>query len=230
MSVIRVLVVEDEAVAAEAHAEYIGRIDGFELAGVVRAARDAHRCLREDPAIDLVLLDLNLPDGHGLRLVQQLHAEQSTCDVLAVTAARDSQVVRRALALGVVGYLLKPFTFAMFRSKLEAYAAFRDQASQAPDHVAQHEVDQLLGALRPRSAPQAHPKGISAETLQVVIDHLRSTPEGASAGEVAQATGTSRVTARRYLEHLHEQGSAERSPRYVASGRPQMAYRWRPPG
>ena len=135
------LVVEDEEIPAQVHADYVDRLEGFELVAVTRSARDAHRTLRQDPTVDLVLLDLNLPDGHGLRLVQQLHAEQATCDVLAVTAARDAQVVRRAIALGVVGYLIKPFTFAMFRSRLEAYAAYRaggghgvPQGDQSPRH------------------------------------------------------------------------------------------------
>ena len=223
---VRVLVVEDEAVAAETHAAYVGRVDGFEVAAVARSARDAHRLLREDTTIQLVLLDLNLPDGHGLRLVQQLHAEQQTPDVLAVTAARDAQVVRRAIALGIVGYLIKPFTFAMFRDKLEAYAAYRAEASATPQQVAQHEVDELLGALRPRTTATAYPEGINGETLRAVVDCLRAAGDARSASEVASETGVSRVTARRYLEHLYAQGSASRSARYVTSGRPEMAYRW----
>ena len=226
---IRVLVVEDEAVAAETHATYVGRVPGFEVAGVARSARDAHRLLREDLTIQLVLLDLNLPDGHGLRLVQQLHAERWTRDVLAVTAARDAQVVRQAIALGVVGYLIKPFTFAMFREKLEAYAAFRAESTAAPAHVAQHEVDQMLGALRPRTAAAAYPKGINADTLRLVVDRLREVSGDASATEIGEAIGVSRVTARRYLEHLHTEGTVLRSARHVTSGRPELAYRWAPP-
>ena len=63
---VRVLVVEDEALAAEAHASYVGRVPGFEVAGVARSAEEAARFLGSDPDVDLVLLDLHLPDGHGL--------------------------------------------------------------------------------------------------------------------------------------------------------------------
>ena len=48
---IRVLVVEDEAVAAAAHAAYVGRVPGFEVAGVARSGADAVRLLRQDPDI-----------------------------------------------------------------------------------------------------------------------------------------------------------------------------------
>ena len=50
---------------------------------------------------------------------------------------------------------------------------------------------------------------------------------GLSATEVGAAVGASRVTARRYLEHLADQGQVERSPRYGGGGRPEVAYRWR---
>ena len=71
---VRVLVVEDEATAAEAHAAYVGRVDGFEVAGIARSAADAVRHLNTDRHVDLILLDMHLPDGHGLGLLQKLRA------------------------------------------------------------------------------------------------------------------------------------------------------------
>ena len=114
---VRVLVVEDEEVSAQAHADYVRRTAGFELAGVARSSVEAARLLRSIP-VDLVLLDMNLPDGHGLALLQGMRAEGFLCDVIAVTAARDVEVVKRAVSQGVVLYLLKPFTYAGFRTKL----------------------------------------------------------------------------------------------------------------
>jgi response regulator of citrate/malate metabolism len=45
-----------------------------------------------------------------------------------------------------------------------------------------------------------------------------------SAAEVAAVTGLSRVSARRYLEHLSGAGRVRREPRYGGSGRPELAY------
>lgn len=228
---VRVLVVEDEALAAEAHAAYVGRVPGFDLAGVARSARDAVRALdaaREaGTPVDLVLLDMNLPDGHGLGLLNGLRAAGHLCDVIAVTAARDTKVVRQAVVQGVVLYLLKPFTFATFRAKLEQYAEYRARLDAAPDEVVQDEVDQLLGSLRPTgSAPL--PKGMSPETLRAVTTALREADSDLSASEVAAVVGASRVTARRYLEHLADQGLAARGVRYGPSGgRPEVSYSWR---
>ncbi len=218
---VRVLVVEDEQHAAEAHVAYVERIAGFEVAGCVRSAGDAARFLDADRDVDLILLDLHLPDGHGLGLLQRLRAGGHVCDVIAVTSARDADVVRHAVAQGVVLYLLKPFTFATFRGKLEQYAAYRARLAGAGE-VAQDEVDRLFDSLRHTGADL--PKGMSAETMAAVIAALRTAP--LSATEAADVVGASRVTARRYLEHLADSGRAERHPRYGGSGRPEVEYRW----
>lgn len=228
---VRVLVVEDEALAAEAHASYVGRVPGFVLAGVARSAREAVRALDAAKAagepVDLVLLDMNLPDGHGLGLLAGLRGAGHLCDVIAVTAARDTKVVRQAVVQGVVLYLLKPFTFATFRAKLEQYADYRARMEAAPAEVVQDEVDELIGSLRPAGAAPL-PKGMSAETLRAVTGALRDSGAELSASEVAALVGASRVTARRYLEHLADQGLATRGVRYgAAGGRPEVSYTWR---
>jgi response regulator of citrate/malate metabolism len=224
---VRVLVVEDEQLTAEAHASYVGRVPGFELAGVARSAGEAARFLKSDPGVDLLLLDMHLPDGHGLGLVQRLRAQGRLVDVVAVTSARDAEVVRHAVAQGVVLYLLKPFSFATFRAKLEQYAAYHDGLAAANADLAQDEVDRLLDPLRASAGGPGLPKGMSPETLAAVSAAVRAAaPDGRSASEVAEVVGASRVTVRRYLEHLADSGAVARRPRYGGSGRPEVEYRW----
>ena len=164
MSEIGVLVVEDEPVAADAHRTYVERVPGFVVRGV---ALDGGGALRQlsDPssAVDLVLLDMHLPDIHGLDVVRAMRTAGHRADVIAVTSARDLEVVRAAVSQGVVQYLLKPFTFAALRDKLERYAAYRLQL--AGDVASgQHEVDRVLGTLarqRPQQPAQGHEPGLS---------------------------------------------------------------------
>jgi response regulator of citrate/malate metabolism len=224
---LRVLVVEDEAIAAEAHAAYVGRVPGFEVAGVAHSGLEALRLLDRDPAVDLVLLDLNLPDGHGLALLQRLRAAGHMCDVIAVTSARDLGVVQKAATQGVSQYLLKPFTFAGFRAKLEQYASYRHRLEASAEEVVQDEVDRLLGLRRaPSSAASDLPKGMTPDTFGAVTEVLRAATVPLSASQVADRIGSSRVTARRYLEHLTGLSLVERQARYGGSGRPVLEYRW----
>ncbi len=225
MSAIRVLVVEDEPLIAEAHAAYVGRVEGFEVAGVANTAQRAMATLRAAPA-DLLLLDLNLPDMFGLELTRALRSAGIGTDVLVVTSARDLAVVRSAVSLGVTHYLLKPFTFATFREKLLGYARYRRQMLGAEPVAAQHEIDRAFAALRGAS-PDSLPKGLDQGTLDLVLGVLRAVTgaAGLSAAEVAGRMGASRVTARRYLEHLAETGQVARNPRYGGPGRPEVEYR-----
>ena len=85
----------------------------------------------------------------------------------------------------------------------------------------------MLGTLRRGADAAALPKGMSAESLREVTAVVRGAAAPMSAAEVAEAIGASRVTARRYLEHLADTGQAERAPRYGGGGRPEVEYRWR---
>lgn len=219
---IRVLVVEDDAVAAEAHAAYIERTRGFTLAGVAQSFQDAVRLLGEHE-IDLVLLDLHLPDGSGLDLLRQLRATAYPCDVIAVTSARDLEVVRRAVSQGIAAYVLKPFTYSMLESKLRQYATFRAEVERDAGAVSQEDVDAMLGMLHSTQGPSVLPKGLSSETLDDVRGALTQA-EGMTATEVSELIGSSRVTARRYLEHLADDGVLERRTRFGGTGRPHVEY------
>lgn len=222
---IRVLVVDDDALALELHAAYVGRLPGFEVVGQAAGARAALTAIA-DPArpIDLVLLDMTMPDGGGLDVARRVRAMGSGVDIIAVTAVRDAATVRAAVSTGVVQYLIKPFTFAAFRERLEAYRAYVDGLDRAAGDATQSEVDALLGSLR--TVAPALPKGLSDETLQAVAERVRTASGAVSSTEVGEREGMSRVTARRYLEHLADVGRVRREPRYGGPGRPEITYAW----
>jgi response regulator of citrate/malate metabolism len=225
VSDIRVLIVEDEPVAADAHVAYVKRVPGFVVSGMAHDGAGAIRQL-SDPSsgIDLVLLDLYLPDIHGLEVVRAMRTAGHRADVIAVTSARDLDVVRAAVSQGIVQYLLKPFTFVALRDKLERYAMYREQL-EGDVASSQQEVDRMLATLRGRDS-NTLPKGMSQESLDAVVTVLRSSAESLSATEVAVALGASRVTARRYLEHLADSGLVIRRSRYGSAGRPEVEYHW----
>ncbi|WP_234316388.1 response regulator [Streptomyces sp. NRRL F-6676] len=177
---------------------YVGRVPGFAAVGKAHTGAEARRALDRMP-VDLLLLDLHLPDVHGLQLARSLRAAGHHADVIAVTSARDLAVVREGVSLGVVQYVLKPFTFATLRDRLVRYAEFHATVGEASG---QDEVDRALAALR-APGPAALPKGLSGPTLERVTKTLReAAPEGVTAAGLAETVGISRITARRYLEHL----------------------------
>lgn len=222
--VIRTLVVDDDYRVAAIHAAYVDRVDGFQAIARARTAATAVEAVdRFRP--DLLLLDLYLPDEHGLELAARLRREDHPrVDVIVISAAKDADSVRAAMQHGALHYLLKPFSFPALRDKLLSYAQMRSRldALRAAD---QRGVDRVFGALR---APDqlAGGKGRSSHTLEMVESVLAAACGDLSATEVAERTGVSRATAQRYLAHLHELGRVSVRLRYGASGRPEHGYRW----
>lgn len=227
---IEVLIVDDDALTLELHAAYVSRLDGFHVAGECAGARAAITALTEQrPSrpVDLVLLDITMPDGSGIDVMRRLRAAGDPVDVIAVTSVRDVDAVRQMSTLGVQQYLVKPFTFTVFRERMQQYRQQHERVSRIAGPASQGEIDALLHTAASRAIDL--PKGLSAESLNRVTAMLRA-HDGVSAVETGAALGMSRVTARRYLEHLTEQGLVARVPRYGTPGRPETEYRWRTDG
>jgi response regulator of citrate/malate metabolism len=220
---ISTLIVEDDPVLAEAHRAFTERVPGFAVAGVALLGTDALRLLATRP-VDVLLLDVNLPDITGIELCRTLRSHGNAVDVIAVTSARDLATVREAVSLGVVQYLLKPFSFASFQDKLQAYAEYRRRSAQAPKQLAQTDVDRALAALHEGPA-RVLPKGLTEATLGAVVELLHKS-DGLSAAQVSQGVGIVVQTARRYLEYLVSQRLAARTPIYGGAGRPEQLYQW----
>ncbi len=227
---INVLIVEDEPLIAEAHQTYLLRLDGFAVAAVAHTARDAIRAASDaattDTPIDLVLLDIGLPDASGIALASGLSGLRPIPDIIAITSERDLEMVRAAVGHGALAYLLKPFTFAAFRDRLERYRRYREALPAGTDAASQAEVDRALAELRVIDRAAA-PKGTAPGTNDDIARVVRDSTDGVTADEVAGRVGVSRVTAWRYLERLADDGTVTRHTDYGKAGRPKTRYQWR---
>ena len=228
---ISVLIVEDEPLIAEAHQAYLQRLQGFSVAAVAHTARDAMRAAAEAAAnetpIDLVLLDIGLPDASGIALASGLSGLRPAPDIIAITSERDLEMVRAAVGHGALAYLLKPFTFAAFRDRLERYQRYREALPAGTDAASQAEVDRALAELRVGADRSAAPKGAAAGTNDEIARAVRDSADGITADAVAKQVGVSRVTAWRYLERLADEGTVTRHTDYGKAGRPKTRYQWR---
>ncbi len=103
---------------------------------------------------------------------------------------------------------------------VEATLLLRDH-TELHDVVRRVEAADAIIAFRQRFGL---PKGLSAETLERVAAALSARPD-ASATEIGEDVQISRVSARRYLEHLASSGRAIRTLDYSTKGRPSTRYR-----
>lgn len=222
MSAVRTVIVDDDFMVARVHRAYTERVAGFDVVGVANNGAEALQ-LVEQVRPDLVILDIFLPDMSGLEVLTELRRRQLTVDAIMVTAARDVESVRQAMAGGALRYIVKPFSFARFAETLQSYARFAGHRS-ALGEVGQEDVDRLYAAMG-HVAGEALPKNLNRPTLEMVVRWIAETGETVSAQQVADGTGLSRGTARRYLEFLEARGRAVLELRYGSAGRPEHRYR-----
>ncbi len=208
-----VLVVEDDFRVAEMHAGIVRALPGFTVtatATTIAAARKA------DP-VDLVLVDVYLPDGSGIDLMREL-----CCDSIVLSAATEADTIRGAMAAGALNYLVKPFAPTELAARLSGYARYR--RILAGGSLRQSEVDAALAALRPRPAGESAPAVAPSPTRDRVLQALAEAAAPMSAAEVAAGIGVSRATAQRYLAALATSGDVKVGLRYGTTGRPEQEF------
>lgn len=220
-SLLRTLVVDDAAPIALLHTRFVDAHPACTVVGTAGTGPEAVDAILA-LAPDLVLLDVHLPGHSGLDALRKVRADAAIVqpEVIAVTAARDIEHVREARLLGVRHYIVKPFSAADLHARIDDVV--RERATDPdPRALDQGAVD---AAMQGRVTASPAPKGMSRETLDLVRTAL-VTRGSASAAEIADDVGLSRVSCRRYLEHLADTGEANRSLDYGTAGRPSTRYR-----
>ncbi|MDD3238483.1 MAG: response regulator [Lachnospira sp.] len=218
-----VLIVEDDPMVAMINKQYVSQNPHFHVADICKDGLSALEYLKTH-LIHLVILDVYMPRSNGLTLLQEMRAENIDVSVIMVTAANDTATVEQALKLGIVDYLVKPFMSDRFQQALEKYL-FIQQSIQRVTTFSQEHIDTLVGSTGEKVLEQL-PKGIQTQTLDVVVDYLKTHKnQEHTAEEIADQIGLSRVTIRRYMNYLLETGKITGQMNYETGGRPCMVYR-----
>ncbi|MET1279860.1 response regulator [Vibrio navarrensis] len=219
----RVMIIEDDLAIAQLHHNYLQQLNGFEVIAIATTSAEAQLQLTLlEP--DLVLLDVYLPDGSGLDILNQIRGSNRHCDVILITAARDVETLQTAMRGGVVDYLLKPVMFVRLEAALNKYRAQREQLGHVSADLNQGLVDKMLQSGSAQEKAGHLPKGIDGVTLDK-IRALFQQDESYTADEAGEKMGASRTTARRYLEYLIAAGELQADLSYGTVGRPERCYK-----
>lgn len=142
----RVLLVEDDVSVAGAMESALRR-RGYD---VVRAATVAEALAA--PSVDLVLLDLGLPDGDGIEVCRELRRRDDHVAIIAVTARGEERDRVIGLRIGADDYVVKPYSMAELQARMDA--VLRRVARAAP----------------PTPVLEAGPLRLDQETRRVTVD------------------------------------------------------------
>ena len=218
---ITVLVVDDDFRVARIHSAFVDRVEGFRTVGVGQTGARGGRTGRADCVPDLILLDLYLPDVFGLDVLNQMRVAGVEGDVIVISAANESETVERALKLGVASYLLKPFTLGRSGHPAGRVPGAACGAVRGPGSATRRRW--TGSSAGPGPPAEALPKGMSAETAELILDYA-ACRRGAVGSGVRRRGGHLPGQCSPIPGVLRAQGKAQVSLRYGSRGRPERRY------
>ena len=219
----KVLIVEDDPMVAMINEQYVTRSKQFEVVGKCKDGKSALEFV-SNQEVDLIVLDVFMPYTDGFETLRQIRKNRISVDVIMVTAANDKDSLEEALHLGIVDYLVKPFTFDRFRMALDKFIAQVD-ALKDLDKLNQKNIDFIIDNTRKKSE-ELYPKGIQEKTLHIIVKHLKENDGIWLTGDdIATNIGLTGVTVRRYMNYLVENGTVIGEMNYETGGRPCMMYK-----
>lgn len=235
MSMIKVLIVEDDPMVREINEGFLSKVEGFTLLKSVDSIEKAkEEILNYKP--DLILLDVFFPQGVGTELLKWIRINDIKSDVILITAQKSMETVEEAFRYGAVDYIIKPFVFKRFKEALVQYKN-RKHKFKAIEDAEQEFIDEI--ALKESNVTFEEDedynyndsdirdiKGVSQHTYEKIIECISKNKEEAiTAQEVADLMGISRITARRYLDLLEREGKVILEMEYGKIGRPLNKYK-----
>lgn len=223
---LKTVIVEDDRMVAAINAQYAEKTPGVEVVASFHNGKDALNFL-EYTSVDLLLLDLYMPDFSGIELLSELRKKGNKVDVIFITAANDTAHIQEALQLGAIDYLIKPFKYERFEEALDK-VVLRKKVIEKGIEITQDDVDQMIRNCRPNPESRSAEleKGLQRPTLELIRAHLKDNDKVyLTAEQISSNTGLSKVTVRRYLNYLIGLGEIISKTDYSTSGRPRVEYK-----
>lgn len=219
------MIVEDDPMVASINQQYLERNQNLKIVGQFRNGQEALEYLENNGA-DLAVVDYYMPIMDGLEFVRKCHEKNIKTDVIIVTAANTAQDISEFLQLGIVDYLVKPFTYERFQKAIDKYL-YRKNLAKQDKTLDQAEIDKLLSQdqnIRPAEKVVLE-KGLQEQTLERIRTYLEE-HKGTlmSSNEIASEVNLSRITVRRYMNYLVENREIISQIDYSTGGRPSIKY------
>ena len=225
---IKVLIVEDDPMVREINEKFLKKVQGFTLLDSVNSIQKAKEVIsRSSP--DLILLDVFFPQDRGTDLLKWIRLENLKCDVILITADRNTETVEEAFRYGAIDYLVKPFIFNRFNEALLQFKIRKD-SFKSIENMDQEIIDKYAikenKHLFEYDADIGYIKGFNQHTYEKVLQGILDMKKVAfTSEEIAKKIGVSRITARRYLDFLEKEQKLVVEMEYGSVGRPKNKYR-----
>ena len=218
----KVLIVDDDPMVADINRHYVEKNALFTVKGFARNGEEALEFLKKEP-VDLVVLDVFMPVMDGIETLKNIRNRKDTVEVIMVTAANDTATLDQTMHLGVLDYLVKPFSMERLLVSLEKFVTKYNLINQNTV-LDQSKIDSLI-TNPPVLKNQELPKGIQKKTLDKILEYFDTATFWQSVDIISKKLGISIVTIRHYLNYLVQEKVLEETINYETGGHPSVLYR-----
>ncbi len=184
---IRVVIVDDHAVVRRGLRQILDAEEGLEVVAEASDLGGARRYTRGHHP-DVLVLDLNLPEGRSLDAIPEIRSECPDTQIVVLTMQNEPAYARQALSVGALGYVLKE------AAEAELVEAVRRAA------VGDTYLNPRLGARVAVEPPPGPPDGLSERELEV----LRMIALGHTNAEIADELFLSVRTVETHRAHIQQ--------------------------
>lgn len=191
----RIVLVEDDAPVRERLAEIVEQWSGGRLIAACATLSDATDAIR-DHAIDLLITDLKLPDGHGVQAIRMLRTQQPEAEAMVISALADDRNVIEAIEAGASGYLLKDSNAIDI---VDAITDLRAGRSPISSTIARTIVRRLSG----RAPVDVHQEAGWQQLTAREMDILWGIAKGFTYAELAEQLDISKQTVPVHIKNIY---------------------------
>jgi DNA-binding NarL/FixJ family response regulator len=212
----KILVVDDHVLIREALRGVLTELKG-EGSVIIEAAdsRQARRQVQHNPDIELVVLDLGLPDGDGLNILTELYEHQSAISVVVLSAFHDRERVTKALDLGVAGFIPKSATREVMVSAF--HLIFSGGIYIPPEILARYQAAETKASLNaPPQCANAADLGLTERQMEVLALMMQGKSNKAICRVLNVAEATVKIHVSAILKVLK---ASNRTEAVIAAGR-----------
>lgn len=223
-----ILIIEDDPMVAQLNEQFLKDMPAVTVVGNCRTTKEARDVIKSGN-VNLLLLDNYLPQQTGIDFLTELRQENHHIDVILVTAANDMETIDAALSLGVLDYLVKPFSSDRFHMAIKK-AMDRRRIMAQFSNTNQENIDKLFHEQVNQKNilsfnEDSLPKGLSKLTMKKVLQHIELETEAFSTEQLAKKVGISRISTKKYLSYLVETNTLAEHMEYQDIGRPITRYK-----
>ena len=104
---IKILIIDDHPLVIDGIKTMLKDVEYLEIIDAAKNGTEALQILNESPGIDIILLDVNLPDMDGLRLCELIRENDKTAKIIGLTYVNEAGIITQLIKKGANGYLLK---------------------------------------------------------------------------------------------------------------------------